>query len=1491
MMESEQEDDFLFVFTEEASLDTSLISVMSAIRVDGVLPSMSMDYIQLHFESKKKSGGGDIVQSHDFRSKGFVIFVYETSEVVKEVLKRPQVIDGHHLKVSRYEEHIPAQETDIVQEKLEKPRTVSVRGVPTTFSTEIVTYYFENKRRSKGGPVEGVTKSLEEDVFFVKFDNPEDAARVASHEHILEGRKLQVCIYTPPQMIPDRLLVRGLPDVSVGEELKLYMEARSDTDVDSILYGDGGVAVVIFAGNIDIQKLQEGFKKRQFKNVTLEVEPIPCMCTIQVYNLPEKPSPSEDMLRNYFESEHSSGGGEVTRVQIDEKRNYALITFKDATAASKALSRSHTIQGKKVELLPFYTCLGPTGGRSSPPVKIPGKQSLSETARQKIVHLKGIHELWQEFDSLLQQHHACFIEACSTESVYIECSLTQDTAGVRQLAAAWTQDAKNAVEDYLSKITIEEVMVMSKVFSETGATIRDLAERAGAFIKYDSTQGLLFLITKEASTDLVTDIKKTFAEAEEMLNRKSRERCEDFPLEVRTYDFFVKNHVKMKEIQETHSKLKVCYDHQRKMLRLTGSEAEIEEVKKFCQRIAICQHMWDNEATRELFRHPEAQKVIQTVCRESDPEGDVEFTEDGVVIYSLDKNKMGTMKETCLGHVRREKIVLSEEFGEACKTDKWKKFKEKFQQLGKGTVLIKEEQTNLIVVGVGSKFNICYEEAKKFFQENVFLKRTFFIEDEDLAPLYKYSIQDYVASNMKLTAKEVLLGKGCLSITGNMLEISAFERAMESLNTKKTLKEKTFNEPSLFRFLKSSEGKRERKDIEGRLKCKIRIPSEQSLTSAQGSGSLQSGDQGPTQTTGATGGSPPSDGQQRQTRKFADPQTQTKPDKKPDSLPAKPRIFLNPMSDITKEEHNVLVNSSNRTLDMSKGQVSRDLLRVGGPQLQEECKTKYPNGINFGEIAVTGKGGPKGLFCKNIFHCCLKEEKDKKKIEKIIKETTIKCLDKANEMGHSSIGFPAIGTGTLKFPPRTVAEAMFKAIIKFGRQNPDCSVNDVVIILHKKDQEVKKAFQEVKEEYTAVTEDVASDLQTNPNLKGSKSYSFFEETSRPLTLVFVGLDEGVTDQAAAALLDVYKAAIRKHSVDAPFLQYWDDFHVSQLVHACKVAMVDLTFNFELDRIVLGGFTTDIDRVPYSTIMKEAEEYLQQKKFVHLISKQVRWNWVEVDMTGKRLIPYDDTNNYMIEMNYRDGKPSVFVYDTNNQGFMIRFHTMDEIPELLPNTEDQEDSVEVFRHDLIHDVPNAPLPPHWTPMGNDDLFAEVPLKEDSSDYTRTANLFRTSYGQPHLVIEKIARIQNPTLYRQYMAKMMELKNSLPENALVERKSLWHGTKSDCVTSIVSLGFNRSYSWQKDQDNAYGDGVYFATSAQYAARQEYAAADGLGSRHVFLCRVLVGQYTQGARGMRFLPEIPNSRGRCYNSAVDDQADPTMFVIFNDTQAYPKYLIVFK
>jgi O-acetyl-ADP-ribose deacetylase (regulator of RNase III) len=60
--------------------------------------------------------------------------------------------------------------------------------------------------------------------------------------------------------------------------------------------------------------------------------------------------------------------------------------------------------------------------------------------------------------------------------------------------------------------------------------------------------------------------------------------------------------------------------------------------------------------------------------------------------------------------------------------------------------------------------------------------------------------------------------------------------------------------------------------------------------------------------------------------------------------------------------------------------VSSALLRVGGQGIQDECRQKYPSGIQVGQIAVTGPGrtskdveedGQQRLDCKRIFHCCL----------------------------------------------------------------------------------------------------------------------------------------------------------------------------------------------------------------------------------------------------------------------------------------------------------------------------------------------------------------------------------------------------------------------------------------------------------------------------------------------------------------------------------------
>ena len=65
-----------------------------------------------------------------------------------------------------------------------------------------------------------------------------------------------------------------------------------------------------------------------------------------------------------------------------------------------------------------------------------------------------------------------------------------------------------------------------------------------------------------------------------------------------------------------------------------------------------------------------------------------------------------------------------------------------------------------------------------------------------------------------------------------------------------------------------------------------------------------------------------------------------------------------------------------------------------------------------------------------------------------------------------------------------------------------------------------------------------------------------------------------------------------------------------------------------------------------------------------------------------------------------------------------------------------------------------------------------------------NLVKSCY------IDQIERVQNPSLYRQYMLHKEEMKKRSQRPSAIER-SLWHGTSAEATQSINVGGFNRSY----------------------------------------------------------------------------------------------------
>ena len=61
-----------------------------------------------------------------------------------------------------------------------------------------------------------------------------------------------------------------------------------------------------------------------------------------------------------------------------------------------------------------------------------------------------------------------------------------------------------------------------------------------------------------------------------------------------------------------------------------------------------------------------------------------------------------------------------------------------------------------------------------------------------------------------------------------------------------------------------------------------------------------------------------------------------------------------------------------------------------------------------------------------------------------------------------------------------------------------------------------------------------------------------------------------------------------------------------------------------------------------------------------------------------------------------------------------------------------------------------------------------------------------------------------------------------------------------------------------------------------------------RFIFAVRVLVGVYQKGQVGQK----VPDEQltGQPYDATVDDENNPTIFVIYHDLRAYPEFLYVF-
>lgn len=331
--------------------------------------------------------------------------------------------------------------------------------------------------------------------------------------------------------------------------------------------------------------------------------------------------------------------------------------------------------------------------------------------------------------------------------------------------------------------------------------------------------------------------------------------------------------------------------------------------------------------------------------------------------------------------------------------------------------------------------------------------------------------------------------------------------------------------------------------------------------------------------------------------------------------------------------------------------------------------------------------------------------------------------------------------------------------------------------------------------------------------------------------------------------------------------------------------VEVDINKTKGEVILKGIEENVYKVVSKTneIISDAQQQKFHTQKSQLVNDVVQWSYVEVNGGKKSLIEFPDDVNYLIENGFQGLKGKVELCDQKGETYVVDFNENTFSPKTKPR-----DVCQVVRKTKLN-VSSFTPPSNWDAMDESETLKKVKLKSSSAEYKTVIQEFCNTGGQGYTIV-KVERIQNKTLYQQYLAKKKQMEDTNPAGTKNERM-LWHGTDQKAEDSITRLGFNRSFCGKNA--TRFGEGVYFAVNANYSMSDTYSRPDANGHKRMYYCRVLTGEFTTGHSSYRVPPNKRSKSGNhiLYDSVTDNPASPSMFIIFHDSQAVADYLITFK
>ena len=388
--------------------------------------------------------------------------------------------------------------------------------------------------------------------------------------------------------------------------------------------------------------------------------------------------------------------------------------------------------------------------------------------------------------------------------------------------------------------------------------------------------------------------------------------------------------------------------------------------------------------------------------------------------------------------------------------------------------------------------------------------------------------------------------------------------------------------------------------------------------------------------------------------------------------------------DISSDDCDVVVNTTNKNLQLVGSGVAGALLKKGGWELQAVCDAVVSQGImaEEGKVVTTPSTGE--LKCKTIFHIAF-ENKDSKNFIK----TTHACLETAEKKAFTSIAFPAVGTGTHGYPAESAARAMVDAIKKFTENKPK-HVKIIRIVLF--DPRVYRQFSDIfnsmckprggllsyfykgarvflsvgkKLEYEQDEENDEEEIQEKEvqekegdyhrhrnvkDLIAVNSRSTFSLDSNIIIHIYGETEHSIMRAKEQLKVIIDTQFISENITDEKIVDF-SGLIVQELVSLAKKHHVDIQFDEASQSVKLCGHQQYVLLIKDK--VRDALSALTQEESKNVLYKTIRWE------RGSSNEEYDKELNFEIEIAYHKKDELDGIFNSEEHKIVIDFTKMEE----------------------------------------------------------------------------------------------------------------------------------------------------------------------------------------------------------------------------------------